>query len=248
MITLQSPMNGVDDRQKVRHRSEYPGGEEAYLLYSINNGFSLIELPIDMSVALGSGKYKFIRMALNYEEYEVSIRGRNAGSDDNFISCDDCFGFANRINIANQYSQAEIAYSPCQKEGFYAAYSYQNTFSYVSSQTYLEGDGISCPGSGATLESLMALLPDTGEKSEKTITLDIRQTGYAAKPFHHDYWIKITGLAPGNGAFAVIKLGKYEFKLEYQQTTQSSDIGFDGTGCGAIAKLTNFGGLTAEFV
>ena len=245
---LQVPISGV------RHRKEFPGGEQAYL-DSIPQNLYLAEVPIDTSVSFLSGKYKTLKANLNYNSILAQIRGTNvlAGEEPPQVSCDDCVGSVTRITIDNQTLEQDVAWSPCQEEGVYEGPGVWNSGSgasytslvFQSTENDLEG-ALFCPDGAISLQEIIGSLQEIG-KSSFTLGMTIFATGYASKPFYHDY---IVGLnrTKGTGAKASFKIGSFTYNCQYISAYQAEDNGFIGPSrCLLSIVNENFNSFDATF-
>ena len=215
MSTLQCPIDGV------KHRKEYPGGEQAYLA-SIPQNLYLAEVPINSSIAMMSGKYKRINARLNYKAIIGQVGGLSVTNDP--LECDDCTGRVTRITV-NKTQKKEIDYTPCQKEGVYVPYvPLDSRLLYESSENDLEGD-LTCPSGSTQIEEIIASLQNSG-RSLYAVEMTIQQTGYAKKPFYHDYILGVNR-QKGSGARATFRIGDFSFKCDYKLDSENTN-GFIG--------------------
>jgi hypothetical protein len=212
--TLQCPIDGV------KHREEYPGGEQAYLA-SIPQNLYLAEVPIDNSISLMSGKYKTLNTRLNYNAITAQINGLFL---DEIQACDDCVGSVTRLTI-NKTEKREIDYSPCQKQGIYVPNtSLDSEFLYESSEKNV-GGSIACPNGAIQIEEIIQSLQEDNQSSY-SVEMTIRQTGYAKKPFYHDYILGVNR-QKGSGARATFRIGDFSFKCDYKLESENIN-GFIG--------------------
>jgi len=216
--SLQCPIDGV------KHREEHPGGQQAYLA-SIPQNLYLVEVPIDISIAMMSGKYKTINARLNYKATSAEIRGRNiyAGEEPLAILCDDCVGEVTRITV-NETQEKEIDYTPCQKEGVYVPnVTLGSELIYKSSENNLEGS-LFCPTGNISIEQIIGSLQES-EPPSHAVEMTIQQTGYSKKPFYHDYILGVNR-EKGSGAKATFRIGDFSYKCDYKLTDSEYTNGF----------------------
>lgn len=215
MSTLQCPIDGV------KHRKEYPGGEQAYL-ESIPQNLYLAEVPINSSIAMMSGKYKRINARLNYKAITAEISGLSVTNDP--LLCDDCNGEVTRLTT-NKTKEQDIDLSQCQKDGVYSpGMQLDAELIYQSSENNLAGS-IDCPDGSFSLDQMIGSLQETG-RSEYMVQMTIQQTGYAKKPFHHDYVLGVNR-QKGSGAKATFRIGDFSFKCDYKLESENFN-GFIG--------------------
>jgi hypothetical protein len=212
--TLQCPISGV------KHRKEYPGGEQAYLA-SIPQNLYLAEVPIDSSIAMMSGKYKTLKTRLNYRAIIAQINGLLVSE---IQACDDCVGSVTRLTI-NKTQEKKIDYTACQKKGVYVPNGLLGSeLTYQSSENNLEGS-LSCPTGNISIQQIIELLQEIGPSSY-VVEMTIQQTGYAKKPFHHDYILGVNR-QKGLGAKATFRIGDFSFKCDYKLDSENTN-GFIG--------------------
>jgi hypothetical protein len=217
--SLQCPIDGV------KHREEYPGGQQAYLA-SIPQNLYLVEVPIDSSIAMMSAKYKTLTTRLNYKATTAEIRGINVlgGESVDGTLCDDCVGEVTRITI-NETREKEIDYTSCQKEGVYVPnVPLGSQLIYQSSENDLEGS-LFCPTGNISVEQIIGSLNEIGPSSY-AVGMTIQQTGYARKPFYHDYILGVNR-EKGSGAKATFRIGDFSYKCDYKLENEYNN-GFIG--------------------
>jgi hypothetical protein len=232
--TLQCPIGGV------KHRKEYPGGEQAYLA-SIPQNLYLVEIPIDASISLMSGKYKRLKTRLNYKAISAQINGQLVDETQN---CDDCTASVTRLTI-NKTQQKEIDYPACQKEGVYdSSLPFDSELLYESSEKNLSGD-IICPDGAIQIEEIIQSLQEDGQSSY-VVQMTIQQTGYAKKPFYHDYILGVNR-QKGSGAKATFRIGDFQYKCDYKLESEYSNGFADPPPCGLTIFQENAYDFDATF-
>jgi len=231
---LQCPIDGV------KHRKEYPGGEQAYLA-SIPQNLYLVEVPIDTSISLMSGKYKRLKTRLNYKAISAQINGLLV---DETQSCDDCTASVTRLTI-NKTQQKEIDYPACQKEGVYdSSLPLDSELLYESSEKNLSGF-ITCPDGAIQIEEIIQSLQEDGQSSY-VVQMTIQQTGYAKKPFYHDYILGVNR-QKGSGAKATFRIGNFQYKCDYKLESEYSNGFADPPPCGLTIFQENAYDFDATF-
>jgi hypothetical protein len=232
--TLQCPIGGV------KHRKEYPGGEQAYLA-SIPQNLYLVEVPIDTSIFLMSGKYKRLKTRLNYKAISAQINGLLVDETQN---CDDCTASVTRLTI-NKTQQKEIDYPACQKEGVYdSSLPLDSELLYESSEKNLSGF-IACPNGAIQIEEIIQSLQEDGQSSY-VVQMTIQQTGYAKKPFYHDYILGVNK-QKGSGAQATFRIGNFQYKCDYKLESEYSNGFADPPPCGLTIFQENAYDFDATF-
>ena len=230
-MNLQSPIDGV------LHRSEYPGGEQAYL-NSIPQNLFLAEVPIDTSVSLQSGIYKNLTAELNYSFISASVRGDNISNTEGEVICDDCVGEVSRVTIKDQILKEKYEFTPCVADGvFKTGNSFSKSLTFQSTETNLENFDIACPTGAISPEEIIELLQSNGVKESFVLGMRLDPTGYASKPFYHDYIIGLDR-PKGLGAKVSFKIGDFTYSCEYRSEFNSLSNGFIGpTVC--VLELSN---------
>jgi len=235
---LQTPVPAV------KHRREYPGGESAYKQSTPPNLY-LAEVPIDTSISLLSGKYKEVAGTTTYNYVRAGVQGRSLGEG---LGCDDCFGSITRIKISARKSTVQLKHEGCRKNGFYSpdeGREISGQFKYESElNDFNNDDPIQCPGENFSLESLIGQLRPAG-KSFFNLSFRMIQTGYASKPFYHDYFIGIDR-SKGTGAQVAFQIGTFSYQCEYAFGTSQYSNGFPDT-CSAGIVNETFSGFTVVF-
>ena len=220
MSSLQTPILGV------KHRKEFPGGEEAYL-NSIPQNLFLVEMPIDSSISLQSGKYKEITAKLDYSLISARVHGNDVTSGEGVVTCDDCTGEVTRITIKDQEITEEYDLGPCRAEGVFVVGSdFSKNLTFQSTETNLENN-LFCPTAAITLEEIIGQLQDNGVKDSFVLEMTIFRTGYASKPFFHDYAVGLNR-PKGTGAKVSFKFGSFSYDCEYKSEYNSTNNGFIG--------------------
>ena len=204
----------------VKHRSEFQGGEGAYLASIPENSY-LVEVPIDASVALMSGKYKSINTKLDYRFYQVDL---SRDPTDN-----DCIFRYSKAQV-NESKQKKIDYNKCQSNEVYSPQPVVSSTIYENA--VLNGfSQIGCQsGQSFSIEELLG--NSNPGRRDYLLSISLVQTGFSKKPLYHDYVFEINR-EKGAGGTATFKVEDFSYTGNYKVTNLGSpsqdittDLGF----------------------
>jgi len=250
---LQSPVDGV------KHRSEYPGGQSAYL----NSGgqyLYVVEIPIDEAFKIRSGKFNTMKgtatVDFKYAEWFGTV-------NPNAITNPFCHrrdGGAYFVKLTGQERTVTISKDLCQTNHVLDTQQspYSGSGSLIDETLLFSSERVSHSGDGP----LSPCLPtetggaeqlDTCFHDVSTLDLEIKviiePTGYAANPFMQDFYMGINWPKPVTtaGSHAAVKfiINNFETTLNYRKTYTT---GYGDGDCSFSQTDETFDSFTAQLI
>lgn len=216
-------MKLIQDIIAVKHRSQYPGGEAAYMkMFDENTMTHLIEMPISASLKLLSGQYTKYSLKVDYEQYNATISGT---FDQNQLECKNCLGTISRFK-ANGQKSGMIQYGPCASKGFLSAFSLDKSETFVSSRIDFE-ENTFCPNPPVTPKDALASVDTETIYQELAFNFGLSQTGYSSKRNHHDYAFSFNR-KKGKGGYIILKGLDFNYKIQCLGATFDEKNDFPG--------------------
>lgn len=216
-------MKLIQDITPVKHRSQYPGGETAYMKkFDKNTTTHLIEMPISSSLKLLSGRYTKYSLGIKYEEYIATITGN---FDQPELQCKNCLGTISRFKT-DEHKVGSIEYGACASKGFLTAFSLDKSEAFVSSRIDFDGNTF-CPNPPLTPKDALAPVDTETIYQERTFNFALSQTGYSSKRNYHDYAFSFNR-EKGKGGYIILKGLDFNYKIECLGTTFYEKNDFPG--------------------
>lgn len=253
MNVLQSPVEGV------KHRSEYPGGQSAYL----NSGgqyLYVVEIPIDEAFKIRSGKFNTMKGTATLDFQHADWYGSPVPDITEFPFCDDREGGAYFVKLTGQERTVTISKDPCQTNHVLDTKQYpffskpvfiEETLLFTSERVSHSGSGPGAPCS--YLETGSADHMDQCFSEAGFVNLEIKvtiePTGYAANPFMQDFYMGINMPKPvttaGSHAAVTFIINNFQTTLNYRKTYTT---GYGDGDCSFSQTDETFDSFTAQLI
>lgn len=205
-------------------------------------GYNLIELPIDDSLAYLTGKITEIKIEYNLEETFWEQYGHIVSVDEESVLCDSPYGCRNKWKTDSSYSQT-LEQDPCRDIGFivppsYSVGSIETEYEERCGYPPDEGDGNLC--NKEAFDDYPLISSVTGQ-STPSIQFEFGKTGYARQPYFHDY-IWSVNRPKGEGISVQLKFGQQTFDASYRDIIESEECFY----CSYIAYKSELKSLSID--